>query len=229
MSDEEEDVIGTAPRRGCVLFVIPVLLGIGLVGGYLALFAAGVYGRPAAGARQTLTFEGCAEAEVLVRARIDRMGLGDPRPVAVTNGFGFEVTLPDDPKVAATIPATLARPGTFQAVEHPDGAVIVDGHIDATSVHVGAGDPVTLVRLDDVGARTLRDHMQAHPEGKVDWKIDGAVIGTRGNLPAEARGQLELEVITTESLAEAVAIAAERDVILGAGPLPCPVRLTSTP
>lgn len=225
--DDEEEIIGTAPRRGCLLFTIPVLLGFGLVGGYLALFVAGVYGRPADGPRVSLTYRGCAEAEVRVRARIDRMGLGDPRPVAVTDGFGFEVTMPADVRVAAAIPATLARPGTFQIVTTPAGEVVLDGHIDGTSVHVGAGDPVTLVRLDDFGTRTLRDHMQAHPEGKVAWKVDGEVIGTRSNLPAEARGQLELEIITTEDLAEAVALAAERDVILGEGPLPCEVTLTS--
>ena len=228
MSDEEEEeIIGTGPRRGCVLFAIPVMLGFLLIGGYLALFVAGVYGRPAAGPRVTLIYQGCAEAEVLVRTRIDRMGLGDPRPVAVTDGFGFEVTMPADVRAAAAIPATLARPGTFQIVTSPAGELVLDGHIDATSVHVGAGDPVTLVRLDDAGARTLRDHMEAHPEGKVAWKVDGEVIGTRGNLPAEPRGQLELEIITTEDLAEAVALAAERDVILGAGPLPCAVTLLS--
>lgn len=227
MSDDEEELIGTGPRKGCFLFAIPVALGFALVGGYVALFAAGVYGRPADGPRVTLTYQGCPEAEPMVRARIDRMGLGEPRPVVVADGFGFDVTMPADPKAAAAIPATLARPGTFQILTEPGGEVVLDGHIDDTSVHVGAGDPVTLVRLDDVGAQTLRDHMQAHPEGKVAWKIDGAVIGTRGNMPAEARGQLELKIITTTDLAEAVAIAAERDVILGEGPLPCPVTLTS--
>lgn len=221
---EDDEEIGTGqPRRGCLLFAIPVSLGVLLILGYVAVFVAGVIGRPPTGARTELRFGGCAEAEVIVRKRVERMGLGDPKPIAVEDGFGYEVTMPADPVIAAAIPATLARTGAFRIVAQPGGEVVVDGHVEGASVHVGAGDPVTLVRLDGEGAKALRDHQEAHPLDKIAYQIDGETIGTRSNLPAEARGQLELEITTTEDLGEAVRLAAERDVVLGEGALPCPV------
>jgi hypothetical protein len=224
--DEERDMDPKKPRPGCFLLVIPIVMVMGIVVAYLVMFVLGMRGRAPQGDEVRVAFRGCPEAAAIVTRRIDLMGLGEPRLEATTDGFAFTAKMPADPGVAARIPATLATTGHF-AIVADDGTLVVDGHVDGSTVHVGTGQPETLVRLDDDGSRVLREHMIAHPDGRVRYDLDAETIGERSNMPAEARGNLEI-VASGLGEKEQLEVAAARSVVLDTGPLPCPVELIGT-
>lgn len=223
MSDPVKDEQLT-PRAGCWLFLLPILLGVAMIVAYIVVFAYGIIGHPADGPRVTMTYAGCAEAQDLVRKRVDAMGLGDPVVAATADGFTVTATLPSDEAVAKGIPATLARTGAFTAVDVEDGTIIADGPIASSVMQYGTDAPETVVQLDPEESTTLRKHMEDHPHGHVSYRVDGEEAFTRANTPAEAKGTIELPVygVTVE---QAMKIAAERDIVLANGPLPCPVTL----
>lgn len=214
------------PRAGCWLFIIPVLLIVFMVIGYIVLFAAGVMGTTAHGERVTLRYQACAEAVPLLRERVDLMGLGDPVYEADAPGmFGVTVTLPGEPDVDAGVKTLLATPGRFEirSMEDSNRIVVAGERVSGATMNIPwTGGSVTLIRLDDEGSTALRDYMQQHPDGRIAMSIDGKVLYERSNLPAEARGNLEIEA-TEGSELEKIRVAVERSILLEAGPLPCEV------
>ncbi len=230
-AEEEDDRIEPRGTYGCVLLIIPIVMTVFGVSAYLGLFTLGMIGRSATGERVRIEFASCPEAKALVSDRTALMGLGDPMFADTAEGFSLTATLPADPLDAAAIPGTLAAPGRLEIRDPkspPEAPPVIAGErVDASTVHLGMDGVVTLVRLDDAGSTTLREYMIAHPEGEIAFVIDGVTAYTRSNLPAEARGSLE---ITTKGGDEhdQLRVAAARSIILDAGPLPCPVTVKAT-
>lgn len=222
---EADDPLQPRPSWGCLLLVIPVLVLVGGVVGYIGMFILGVRGREATGERVEMAFSTCAEARPHIADRVALMGLGDPTWTDGEGGFTLTATLPADPIDAAGIPTTLAAPGRLEiyAVEGATDAspVVAGERVEASTVHLGMEGVVTLVRLDSPGSEALRAHMVARPEGHLRFLLDGETIFERSNLPAEARGSLEIPTQGPSEQAQ-MRVAAARSIILDAGPLPCP-------
>jgi hypothetical protein len=216
-----------APRAGCWLFALPVLMGVAILLAYGYLYYAGLQGRPAQGDRPTLTFTGCDEARDVVARRVETMGLGDPVWNDTPEGFTLTATMPADPRVAKTIPDTLAAGGVFEVKDDQTGAIVVQNHVDGTSVSLGflSSYPTTLIQLDEEGTKLLRDHMTGHPDGSVTFLVDGEVMAQRRNIPAEPRGRVEVEA-RDGTPQDQMEDAARWSVQVGNGVLPCPLTVT---
>lgn len=227
----EDDVYVPRSRAGCLLLLIPTFMLLAMVAAYVVIFIAGIIGTTAKGDRVQVVYAACPAAEGLIRDRVGLMGLGEPEFVDSADGFALTATMPADPKIAAGIPAALARPGRLEirAVDAPltDPPLIEGERVEASTVHMGTEGAMTLFRLDETGADTLRVHMQQHPEGSIAYWLDGEKVGDRLNMPAEPHGNLEIYGTGPDEMAQ-MRIAAERSVILDAGPLPCPVAVVST-
>jgi hypothetical protein len=209
---------------GCFLLFIPAVFAIGIVVAYAAVFGLGIYGRAPTGERVTIAFVGCHDARAVIEERVGLMGLGEPVFADTSDGFTLTATLPADAGVVSTIPITLAAPGAFEIRDatRPDAAALIVGHVAGASVEWASTAAETLIQLDADGATTLREHMQAHSDGGVALVLDGEVIGTRANMPAEPRGNFDV-VVPGENAKATLEIAAQRAVILESGPLPCAV------
>jgi hypothetical protein len=228
MAEDDRDPYEPRPTYGCLLLIVPIVLTVGGVIAYFGMFVLGILGRDATGERVEIQFATCPEARTLIADRVALMGLGDPEYRDSEGGFTLVATLPADPVDAAAIPNTLIETGRLEIRDPKAPAdappVIAGERVDASTVHLSVDGVVTLVKLDDQGANALRDHMISHPEGEIAFVLDGETVYTRSNLPAEARGNLEiLTPGATEH--EQMRIAAARSVILDAGPLPCPASL----
>lgn len=230
-ADDNDDKLEPRPTWGCVLLVVPIVMTVFGVAAYMGMFTLGVIGREPTGDRVRIEFASCPEAKALVADRTELMGLGDPVFADAADGFSLTATLPADPLDAAAIPGTLAAPGRLEVRDPkspPDAPPVVAGErVDASTVHLGMDGVITLVRLDDKGSNELRDYMIAHPEGEIAYVIDGVTATTRSNLPAEARGNLEILTEGSDEHAQ-MRVAAARSIILDAGPLPCVVTVKST-
>jgi hypothetical protein len=227
---EDTTAAETEPRTrpGCVLLVVPILFVGAIVLAYTYVFALGVRGRPADGERVTMTFTGCAEARPLVVERVAAMGLGDPAWADAPGGWTLTATLPADPDVAAAIPATLTAAGRFEVRADGDGAdaapIVAAEQVESASVGFGPIGSVTSIQLDEAGATALREHMMAHPEGRIALWFDGGRVQDEANLPAEPRGALNLRPPREGARAE-LEVAVERALLLNHGPLPCEVAV----
>ncbi len=218
-------------RIGCFLLLIPAMITASVLIGYVVMWTIGLQGREVDGDRYTMTYTSCPAALDLIKARVARMGLGDPQYTTTESGFSLEARLPSEADVAAEIPKTLGRTGALEIHEVgvPEGTppVIRADQVDDASVHLGMNGIVTLVRLNDEGAEALRKHMVGHSDGRIRYVLDGETIFERSNLPAEPRGSLELEPPKDMDEVKQLRVAAERDVIIAEGPLPCTTTLVS--
>ena len=207
--------------------IIPLSLLVLVLVAYVALYVAGVSGRPATGPRVAMRYETCPDAKASLEARAAAMGLGDVRVESTESGVVVRAQLPDDASVAAAIPETLAKTGALDILDAAGSAVVAAGHVEETSIHMGTKGAQTLVQLDPEATESLRRHMQDHGDGRIAVCLDGVRLFERKNLPVEPRGRLELNAPGTTEAAQ-VRVAAEWSVIIGSGPLPCPARLVET-
>lgn len=218
----EDLPMGIQPRIGCWFLVLPIALAVVLLVGYGALLLFGARGRPATGPVATLTFTGCPEAQEVVAARVEQMGLGDPVFTETEEGFTLTARLPDDPRVIDRIPDTLARTGHFEV---RDGAAVIASGVQEATVRLDlSGSPVASVQLGPEDTRVLAEHMKANPEGEIQLWLDDQRVGGRKNDPPDEIGRLDLS--GDLSHVDRITLAAEQAVILGSGPLPCPVEVT---
>jgi len=231
MSQAEADPVEQPRTRiGCLLLIIPALITVGVLLGYIVMWTVGLRGREVDGLTYDMIFQSCPEALPLVQARVARMGLGNPQYNENPEGFVITARLPSEPDVAKTIPKTLARTGALEiravgaAADAPP--IVPAEQVDDTSVHLGMSGIATLVRLDAEGSETLRKHMIANPDGRIQYLLDGEEVANRSNLPAEPRGNLELTPPLSDEVTQ-LRVAAEWDVIIAEGPLPCPIVLLS--
>jgi hypothetical protein len=221
-----EEMLGRG-RAGCWLFAIPIAAAIVVVAAYAVVLVAGVQGRPATGSRVRVEFTACPAAEPLIRERVDAMGLGDPVWESIGGGFALTATLPEDPGIAAEVPATLARPGRF-TVRGPDGAEVV-GHerVEGVMLQWGVlGDAKVQLALDAAGAASLRDWVLGHPGEKLVATIDDLALPLPGDALGRSPEKLALSPTRTEPRAAMAEIAAWA-LVVEYGPLPCAPVVTT--
>lgn len=213
------------PSGGCWLLLVPIFFTLSIVVAYVGMAVLGWFGHPASGDVVAITFTtACDEAEALVRARVDGMGLGDPTYADVPGGFEVTARLPADDKVAAAIPATLARPGRVEIVADSGEVLVRPEQIDTAQLRLGTRGPVVGVQLDRDATRALRSHMEAHPDGRIRVLLDGEAVDDRKNVPAEPRGNVEV-IPPGKDETEMLGLAAEWALVIEHGPMPCDVAV----
>jgi hypothetical protein len=194
-----------------------------MVGVYALLVVLGSRGRAPTGEVVRMEFAGCDDAEVLVRQRVEEMGLGDPRWEDTPEGFAVTTRLPADPS-SDRIPSTLTSPGAFEvrAGEARDGALVVDHFgIENAVIRLDlSATPTTAVQLDPKARRALSEHMRENPSGSISFWLDGESAGSRKNDPPAKNGRLVLGAKTDDPV-EHIRISAARALVLNNGPLPC--------
>jgi hypothetical protein len=223
VTPEDDSPPPARSSAGCLLMIIPLSLLVLVLVAYVALYAAGMKGRVATGPRVAMVFETCEAARPLLEARTAAMGLGEVSVEPTATGLVVRARLPEDPSVAASIPGTLARPGALEVLS-PEGTIVVPaGTVEQTAIHMGTTGALTLVQLRPEAAESLQKHMQQSPESRIIVRLDGETLVERKNHPAEAGGRLEIGAPGDTEAAQ-VRVAADRSIILGSGPLPCPTR-----
>lgn len=223
------DPSGPSPQRGTlgVLMLVIPIVSIVLVGiGYAVLFYVGAEGRSATGPVVTVAFDGCAEAQAGVAARVTTMGLPEPTYTTRPDGFDLTTRLPDDPRLLEQIPATLAARGQIEVRVGDDGAVLAtrDDLVRAETTMAFLDVPRTELQFGPDAALRIRDAMAADLEGHLSVWVDGALINRRKNAPPEATGKLSLERLDGTDL-ERLDFAASMGIVLGHAPLPCDVTV----
>ncbi len=226
-----------ATRRGAlglVLMAVPILSILAVALGYAVLLWYGSAGRPATGAATVITFEACPEARPFIRSRVEAIGLPDAHFGQAPGGFTLSTRLPEQARVAEAIPGTLAKPGRFAVTkldEQGDALggepIATEAHIAYATVYMGFLDtPRALVQLEQAQAQALRTWMESNPHKGVAMLIDGERVADRRNMPSEAQGKLELDLVGRSDL-ERMDFAAATAIVLDHGPLPCPVSVVS--
>jgi hypothetical protein len=228
----DEGALQARGRIGMLVLILPILSIVTTGAAYAIAMWYGVAGRPAQGPLVRIDLDGCAEAEPLVRARVEQMGLPEvvfaPRP----GGFSVTARLPDDPRTHASIPTTLAATGTFEVrpiVGDDDGAEVIVSRADVefTSTYMAFLDaPKVLVQLKREPARALQQHMGAHPNDRLGYWVDGRRVTVRNNMPPESRGQITLDLGAATDI-DRMDFAAAAGIVLEHGPLPCALTVAS--
>jgi hypothetical protein len=210
------------PIGGLLLLAGALLAVLATFVAYGVLVWAGMAGRPATGAPATLRFEGCHEAIAPMVARLEDMGLSATVRATLQGSFAFVVVLPSDPVVAASVPATLARPGH---VEIASGSTVLATNADVTEA-VPRLDlrmaSYVVVRLSASAADRVAAAMRADPTGAVVLRVDGAEVARQRNTDPTVHGELEFAPPTDDDVLRMRTIA-EWAVVLDHGPLPCSV------
>lgn len=231
MSDNTPDPSESPIKRpglGCFFFTVPLAFALLVTLAYVILFGVGSQGFLARGERVEIGFETCPEAQELLAARVEHIGLGSPTWRVAPSGLVLTATLPGGP-IAELIPATLARQGVFAVREGttPDGAVIV-GRDQVRTAEFSLkemGNPLVLLTLTPQGRKQLETHMEGMPQGSIGVWLDDEPILVRENDPPFRREQIDVRAEGedgTDNLRRAVDWA----MLITYGPLPCPTRLS---
>ncbi|MEZ4237199.1 MAG: hypothetical protein R3F59_13805 [Myxococcota bacterium] len=177
------------PLLGLLILAVPVVAVVLTLVAYAGMVGLGLRGRQATGPPVPLRFDGCAEAGPVLAARLRDMG------VEAEPGDGplsFVASLPTDPAVAASIPATLAMPGRLEV---RGGDQVLAGPSDVVDASVRADVmmvPTTLVHLSQAAAARVRDYVRANPTGRMHFAVDGQVVGSQSNEASEEIGEVEI-------------------------------------
>lgn len=223
--------LGLPPRSEAFrrFMVAPILVAsaLALATGLLVLLA--WRGGTAAGPRLAVRFTTVcpAAAQPVLAARADAIGLGDPIVQIEPDGLTLTATMPGLADDAVAVPALLARPGKFTGTA--GGEVIVDNsHLTGAQIRLDeSGMPYTWVGLSPAGAAAVRGLATADPEGAMEMAIDADRPTPRPNdIELEDEG---LRIITEVGVTELrMRVAADRAILLGTAPLPCPMQVAGT-
>lgn len=228
---EDAPISGRRGALGILVLVIPIvsIVVVGLA--YVVMIGVGSSGRPAEGDRVRLTFTGCADSRAVIARRVDRMGLAEPVFTDVADGYTLDVTMPEDPRAAGTIPPTLVAKGDLKVVEGEEGAVIAarDDIADVSTSMQFLDAPRTWIKLTPAASERLKAYMGANLAGHISVWVDGERVSRRKNAPPVEDGQLDVVPEGIKDDRAAVEFAAALGVILSSGPLPCSVSVHEGP
>ncbi|MBL8616853.1 MAG: hypothetical protein JNM72_14685 [Deltaproteobacteria bacterium] len=223
--------LGLPPRSEALrrFMVAPIVVAsaLALATGLLVFLA--WRGGTAAGPRLTVRFTtACpAAAQPVLAARADAIGLGDPIVEVEPDGLKLTATMPGLADDAVAVPALLARPGKFSGTA--GGELIVDSsHLTGAQIRLDeSGMPYTWVGLSPAGAAAVRGLATADPEGALEMALDDDRPTPRPNdIELEDEG---LRIITEAGVTEQrMRTAADRAILLGTAPLPCPMQVAGT-
>ena len=228
----EAPPVPQAPRAGCIFFALPILLTIAVVLAYLLILTLGSVVGASNGPREAWSVNTCEQGKSILEQRITAIGLGNPEWVQKNGGdqWTLTVTLPGrDSAVDARIPSVLAQPGRLGVfagkTPNPAAQIITPEHIASTSFTLREmANPLIEARLTKEGLKTLREHMEHHPEDWISIWLDDTKILERQNTPIVEGTLLELRN-HDEDRKHAIAVTAEWAIVLGHGMLPCPTTV----
>jgi hypothetical protein len=222
--DPKDPRLQGRPLWGLLILALPIVGVAFTFVAYAIMVGMGVRGRAPTGEQVSLAFAGCPEAAAVVGDRMRDMGL-EGRPIEVPGGFGFEVVLPSDPDVASRIPATLSAPGRLEILGEgtvlATNADVVDASVRMDLMMV----PSTLLQVGPEAAERIVGNVRAHPEGRLEFVIDGAAIGTQSNRNPVGRGEVEIAPPGLDGEARFHAVA-EWSIIVD-HPLPCEITASA--
>lgn len=211
----------SSPRPGIRhLMAIPLVISVLAMAGALYLVFLSPAERPASGERLTLRFQStCApEAGAVIEARARAIGLGDPVLRTRPDEIELEATLPGLPDDRTAIPALLARPGHLE--------LRVGDTLVATEADIN-GQPE--INLDMKGApyaslplMTAASKRFAEAAGPVRLTLDGEVLLDEPGSAPLTEDQIRVTP-RGQDAAEKMRRAVDWSIVLGSGPLPCPV------
>lgn len=218
------------PRGSCLFLALPIAFAAAILLGYVVLFGVGSLGIAASGERVTITFDTCADAHELVKARVDMMGLGEPEWSADGDALTLTATLPDTP-AADGIPATLARAGTFEVRAGTDkqGELIVghDGILKAEFSTKELGNPLIIVKMTRQAHKDLEAWMEAHNTEQITVWVDEEPILSRPAEPPFRRQEIDIRAEGEDGQLN-MTRAVNWALVITHGPLPCPTRVRET-
>lgn len=226
----EAPPVPQGPRAGCIFFALPILLTISVVLAYLLILTLGSVVGASNGPREQWTVTTCDEGKSILEHRITAIGLGEPEWAQQGGHWTLTVTLPGrDAAVDARIPSVLAQPGRLGVfagtTPNPAAQIITPDHIASTSFTLREmANPLIEARLTNEGLKTLRQHMEQHPEGTISIWLDDTKILERQNTPIVEGTLLELRNHDADRK-HAIAVTAEWAIALGHGMLPCPTTV----
>ncbi|TVQ88725.1 MAG: hypothetical protein EA397_16140 [Deltaproteobacteria bacterium] len=218
------------PGWGCFFFSAPLAFALLIAAAYGVLFGAGMLGASADGERVTITFETCPEAQPLLSARVDHMGLGDPEWTERSSRLSLTATLPGT-EIAEHIPPTLARPGGFTLRTGParEDPILLD-HRALQSAEFSLkelGNPLVLLRLTASARTELIAHMESAPDGHISIWVDDELVLSRPNDPPFRRDEIDVRAEGADGR-DNIRRAVDWAMLMTFGPLPCPTRLVQT-
>lgn len=220
----------TRPRMGCWFLAVPVVSIFLVFALYAYMLYHGFQGRLAEGDHVELVFETCPEAQELIVRRVESMGLPLSGVRMDANKLRMEVTLPQDPSVAGSIPETLASTARFEVwdrdVTDEDEPLFGPKDFKYAGVRLTmTASPVTFVVLKPEPAIALRRHMEASPHSGIRFTLDGEEVGSFNNIPSIGDGQVELSPREATNDKEIMEMAAARGIAINDGPLPCVTKV----
>lgn len=184
-------------------------------------------GGTAEGDRLRIDLNGsCSEAALpLFQARVDEMGLGDPRVTSTTTGIRIEATMPGtSDEEADQVPTLLARRGILTAGP-PDAPVFTRDDIEGAEIRLDeSGLPYTWLDLTKDALTALDAAAEATPDGEMPIRVDHIDAPPRPYSKPVSEGGIRLlpgEGITRERMRA----AADHAIVLTHGPLPCDWRV----
>jgi hypothetical protein len=211
--------------RPAAIFLLAPIVAVGIVFGlYVYLFWHGYVGRVASGETVAMHFEGCTPAQEVVLARAEEMGLGSPVLVGGEGSrFTLAAMLPEEPEARSAIPETLATRGLLEL--HGGGEVLItNADLVSSSVRLDITmSPTTLLVLTLDGAKVVAKHMNAYPDDRMDYILDGDKIHDQSNRKPFSEAELEIPPSAENDRAR-MALAAHWGIVMGR-PLPCDVSL----
>ena len=213
------------PRPAAIFLLVPLVAVIVVFALYAYLFASGMSGRAATGATVSTEFAGCLDARRVVQERATEMGLGD---LVLRAGDGDRFTLtavyPDEPESIDQIPRTLATPGQLELLAEGE-VILTNAGVEMAAVRLDMTmTPSTLVRLNMDGARAVAKTMNANPEGRIKFMLDGVEIYDQSNHKTFGEKELEIPAVGVANDREVMALAAHRGIVIG-HPHSCEIRL----
>jgi hypothetical protein len=223
MADPDDPRLKMRPWVGLLILVVPIVAVVATFIAYGVLVSAGLTGRQERGADVELRLLACEEAVGPIVARLADMGL-EAKTRPVPGGFVLTYAPPADPEVAASIPATLVRPGKVE--------ILWGAHRLATNAQVVSAEPrldlrmasFVVVRLDRGAAVRIQDAVVSDPQGSLTLRIDDVDVAEQPNATPLAEGEVEFAPRTDDDQLRMRTIA-EWAVLLDHGPLPCPVEI----
>jgi hypothetical protein len=228
MSDDPE--FQTAIRRrgtlGLLLLVVPIVSIVLVFVGYGVMWTYGLAGRAPTGDTVRIAFHGCADAAPIVDRRLAAMGLERLGGAVDTDGFDVVTRLPDDPHARAFLPGVLALEGRFEVRAQPEDKVLAtEADVAESAPEMRFLDaPHARVRLKPEAATRLTEWQKTHMEGHVQVRVDGVKVADWQNMPAIESADLEVDQVDATTR-DRIDLAAAVPIVLGDGPLPCPVTL----
>jgi hypothetical protein len=165
-----------------------------------------------------------SEVNTILLARAAAMGLPAEVQSLESNHIQHRLTLPEQEPDADRIPRVLARTGTLRIADATGQLLLDNTALNSTGVEINLGGmPTTMLRFNAHGIKAISDTIRGGAT-PITVNIDDVPVSTFTDLPDLDEGYLEIdsgEGITRERMIR----AADRSIILGDGPLPCPVNV----